>query len=375
MIILAVETSCDETAISLIETDSKVKPWNSEGLTFKILAHEVSSQIDVHREWGGVVPMLAKREHRKNLPEILARIMNNARLPDGQELGIKVDLIAVTYGPGLEPALWEGINFAKELSVKWQVPIVATDHMHGHMVSALLKLNVNGKSQIVNPEYEIQNIEFPVIALLISGAHTELVLLTSLNDFEILGRTRDDAVGEAFDKVARMMGLPYPGGPEISKLASKFHSGFTAVELPRPMIYSKDLDFSFSGLKTAVLYLIKKLGDLSEEQKIEIAYEFEQAVSDVLVKKTSDAINEHGAKSLLVGGGVIANKTIRQALSGLATKLGVNLYLPDQKFTGDNATMIGMAGFLRAKDTSNLLLPDTSTFEELKAKGNLALYK
>jgi len=376
-----------------------------------VLAHEVSSQIDVHKEWGGVVPMLAKREHARNLPEILARIMNN-------ELGIKVDLIAVTYGPGLEPALWEGINFAEELATKWGVPIVAVDHMAGHIASAIIKPQIpkiqsSTKSKISssNLSFELCDLEFPAIALLISGGHTELVLLKNLNNLEIIGQTRDDAVGEAFDKVARMMGEPYPGGPRISALAEKFQGSNPKYQLPRPMINSKDLDFSFSGLKTAVLYLVKsrfdlsnrgssisqaksgKINELTEEEKIEIAYEFEQAVTDVLVKKTYDAIKQYNVKSLLVGGGVIANKSIRTSLGGLASKLGINLYLPDQKFTGDNATMIGIAALLRLgfppshkasgghsagqgyQHPEHMLHPGTKPFEELRASGNLALYK
>ncbi|HEY4493745.1 MAG TPA: tRNA (adenosine(37)-N6)-threonylcarbamoyltransferase complex transferase subunit TsaD [Candidatus Paceibacterota bacterium] len=374
MRILAIETSCDETAISLLET--------SDGKLFDVLAHEVSSQINVHKEWGGVVPMLAKREHAKNLPEILARIMNN-------ELGIKVDLIAVTYGPGLEPALWEGINFARGLSMKWNVPLVATDHLEGHIVSALLK-------RMSNEQFEICKLELPAIALLISGGHTQLVLMREMGSYEVVGNTRDDAVGEAFDKVARILGLPYPGGPEISRLASHFETSKypnIKISLPRPMLHSGDLDYSFSGLKTAVLYLAKKLkeenkGELTDEQKIAIAHEFEQAVTEVLIKKTTDAITKYGAKSLLVGGGVIANKTIRDHLRLTVGPVAdsqpreVALHLPDLKFTGDNATMIGIAALLRLGFAGQaylhpefLLHSDTSAFAELKASGNLSLYK
>ncbi len=411
MRILAIETSCDETAMSLLET--------SDGTTFDLLAHEVSSQIEMHREWGGVVPMLAKREHNKTLPVILEKIAGKVLSSKRKAQSAKLaDLIAVTYGPGLEPALWTGIVFAKELATKWGVPIVATDHMHGHVVSAMLKLNSNGKAQSSNVTYGLQEIHYPAIALLISGAHTELVLMRSMGEparttesdgFEILGHTVDDAVGEAFDKVARMLGLPYPGGPEISKLASKFVPeslasgksgdeafGPNAIKLPRPMLHSKDYNFSFSGLKTAVLYLVKNIreknkllglidengdGILSDETKCEIAYEFEQAVTEVLIKKTERAIAEHGAKSLLVGGGVIANKAIRKALSQLQG-LTLKLYLPDNKFTGDNATMIGVAALLRLGyagqgylHPEHLLTSGTPEFEALSARGNLNLYK
>ena len=405
MRILAIETSCDETALSLLEISevTKVKHSKSESeasgrsrdlALVKILAHEVASQISVHAPWGGVVPMLAKREHTINLPLLFDRIFNLK--PSTYDL--TPNLIAVTYGPGLEPALWTGINFAKELGTKWGVPLVATDHMHGHIASATLKLMNNEQpARLHSGGFEICKLKFPTVALLISGGHTQLVLMRDLENFEIVGNTRDDAVGEAFDKVARILGLPYPGGPEISKLASAFPavsppgSQRQAFVLPRPMINSNDLDFSFSGLKTAVLYLVKKLkeanqdGELTEEQKIAIAYEFEQAVTEVLIKKTLDALTMYNAKSLLVGGGVIANKTIREALisashgtkgSPSGTKgLPFVLHLPDLKFTGDNATMIGVAAYYRAQDSANLLSPGTEPFANLRANGNLALYR
>lgn len=373
MRILAIETSADETAMSLLETRN--------GETFELLAHDVASQIKLHTEYGGIVPMLAKREHQANLPLMLSKIFPNL-VPSTCQLapGLKPDLIAVTYGPGLEPALWTGINFAQDLAAKWDVPIVATDHMHGHIVSALLN-TTDGKTYIINKP------EFPAIALLISGGHTQLVLMHNLENFEVLGQTVDDSVGEAFDKVARMLGLPYPGGPEIEKLAarSKVKEAYEVnklVKLPRPMLHSKDLNFSFSGLKTAVLYLIKKLkeenktGELSDEQKIAIAHEFIESCKEVLVKKTENAIRDNRALSLLAGGGVIASKPIREALRDLVSKLEVELYLPDNKFTGDNATMIGIAGYLHSKaGTVNTLSPNSPELASLKATGNLALYK
>src|SRR3989344_633908 len=230
MRILAIETSCDETALSLLEISevTKVKHSKSESeasgrsrdlALVKILAHEVASQISVHAPWGGVVPMLAKREHTINLPLLFDRIFNLK--PSTYDL--TPNLIAVTYGPGLEPALWTGINFAKELGTKWGVPLVATDHMHGHIASATLKLMNNEQpARLHSGGFEICKLKFPTVALLISGGHTQLVLMRDLENFEIVGNTRDDAVGEAFDKVARILGLPYPGGPEISKLASAF---------------------------------------------------------------------------------------------------------------------------------------------------------
>ncbi|HEY4504567.1 MAG TPA: tRNA (adenosine(37)-N6)-threonylcarbamoyltransferase complex transferase subunit TsaD [Candidatus Paceibacterota bacterium] len=396
MRILAIETSCDETAMSLLEANlTEVKPRGTGDLTsvkFNLLAHDVASQVTVHKEWGGVVPMLAKREHIINLPIMLEKLFPNSFSPNPEPNTYQLapDLITVTCGPGLEPALWEGINFAKKLAAKWNISIVATDHMHGHIVSAMLKLNSKLKNNKSKIEYELQTLEFPAIALLISGGHTQLVLMQSMNNFEIVGNTRDDAVGEAFDKVARILGLPYPGGPEISKLASQFKPNNLETKqpktyiLPRPMLHSGDLDFSFSGLKTAVLYLVKRIKEenkreeLTQEEKIEIAYEFEQAVTEVLIKKTAAAIQMCAAKSLLVGGGVIANKTISNRLRDWISKSRdlISLYLPDQKFTGDNATMIGVAGYLHSKGgTVNTLAPGSHLFDKLKANGNLCLYK
>src|SRR3989338_8471740 len=229
MRILAIETSCDETAIAILEVRSG---------KFEVRSNVVLSQIKTHKPFGGVVPNLAMREHRKNLPIILKRVLKEAKLPLGS-LASKLDAIAVTYGPGLEPALWEGINFAKDLAKKWRVPLVGVNHLEGHIYASWL----GGEPP-----------KFPILALIVSGGHTELVLMKKHLNYKILGETRDDAAGEAFDKVARMLGLGYPGGPKIAKLAEKGKP--KAISFPRPMINSKDFDFSFSGLKTAVLYYL-----------------------------------------------------------------------------------------------------------------------
>lgn len=321
MKILGIETSCDETAVSIIEGNPGKTPRQPQ---CTVLSHLVASQIATHAPWGGVVPSLAKREHLANLPPLVDQALKqtNLRLED-------INLIAVTYGPGLEPALWVGFNFAHELAARLQVPCIPVNHMEGHILSVLTQ-----------PETQVN---FPALALLISGGHTELVLMKEWLHYEIVGQTRDDAVGEAFDKVARLLGLPYPGGPEISKLAAQH----TATEkplypLPRPMIASKDLNFSFSGLKTAVLYLIKKIEPLDQEKKIAIAHEFQQAAIDVLLKKTLQAITQHQPQTLIIGGGVVANQEL---VKQFREKINIPLLVPELKLSTDNATMIAIAGY------------------------------
>ena len=349
MITLGIETSCDETALCLLET---------QGDEYKIIANIVHSQIELHKEYGGVFPMLAKREHIKNLPILYKKLLEEAKITETE-----INAIAVTQGPGLEPALWTGIVFAKELGKKLSVPVIPVNHMEGHIVSTLLKNSLSS----LNFE-KLKPLEFPSLALLISGGHTEIVMIKDLGNYKILGRTMDDAVGEAFDKTARMLGLPYPGGPEISKMAEearKINLPKT-ISLPRPMIHSKNMDFSFSGLKTAVLYTIKEIGELSENQKREICWEFEDAVTEVLVSKVRKALEENEYKILIIGGGVVANRHIRKAFESLAKECDVPLYLPADGLTGDNALMIALAGSLRKNS-------DTNFNDDFKADGNLSL--
>ncbi|MBU2218898.1 tRNA (adenosine(37)-N6)-threonylcarbamoyltransferase complex transferase subunit TsaD [Patescibacteria group bacterium] len=353
MIILAIETSCDETAISVVEC--------SEGFSkpkFKILSNVVASQIKIHAKWGGVVPNLAKREHLKNLPVVLKKALGKIKIKD-------IDLIAVTIGPGLEPALWTGINFARDLNKVWDKPIIGINHMEGHILSALL----------CRKKFSISNFQFPMLALLVSGGHTELVLIKNWLKYKIIGQTRDDAAGEAFDKVAKMLKLPYPGGPQVAKLAEKFKfqdSSFK-INLPRPMINSKDYDFSFSGLKTAVLYKLKELGIMNKDLRIAICHEFQQAVIDVLIAKTIRAAKEYKVKSIIAGGGVIANNELRKQLNETIEKNIPNtkFLIPDTKFTTDNAAMISVAAYFRAlkKPFGKL----RASPQSLKANGNLIL--
>ncbi|MEK7091834.1 MAG: hypothetical protein AAB900_02475, partial [Patescibacteria group bacterium] len=308
----------------------------------------------------------------------------------------KIDCLAVTAGPGLEPTLWVGINLAKALSLYWDIPLLPVNHLEGHLVSPLLIKN--------------QTIKFPALAVIISGGHTEMVLAKKFGDYKIIGQTRDDAVGEAFDKVARLLGLPYPGGPEISRYADMAQnppaggrrssadktSGssashpqkstfLSAIVLPRPMINSKDYDFSFSGLKTAVLYLLPKLGELTEEIKASVALEFETAVSEVLLHKTLQAAKAFKAKTIIVGGGVIANKRIRATFQQLTKSLSPrpSLLLPATTHTGDNATMIAAAAYLNLSARGRSALggkksakfPSLASGQKIKANGNLSLAK
>ena len=412
MIILGIETSCDETAVSVIEAKGDLK-----SLQFKILGSAVNSQIEIHKPYGGVFPALAKREHLRNLPLVLEEALKKADIKDDLD---KIDIIAVTVGPGLEPALWTGINFAEKLGKSWGKAVIPTNHMEGHIASVLFKTDESESKK----EQTKSRIEFPAIALLISGGHTELVLLKSWVSKETIGETQDDAVGEAFDKVARMMNLPYPGGPEISKLAEKARLEDISLEtkFPRPMLHSKDLNFSFSGLKTAVLYYLKNINEvnirsaqqrgqvsesdifqnniknsnnpqkhsldrteyfsaeksppshasrapkevvISEDIKLSVAREFEDAVIEILVSKTKVAIEKYSPKTLIIGGGVIANKALRENFIKLKENYpDMEILIPEKSLTTDNATMIAAAGFIE-------YLRDPRADRELKAQGNL----
>lgn len=380
MTILGIETSCDETALCIIDATGDAK----NGIGIDILANLTLSQIELHRKYGGVFPNLAKREHQKNLVPLLEKTLAEAKMlrrenPSKEfhsqileNLGMilkrepellrqflefvpavgkpAIDLIAVTNGPGLEPCLWSGLNFAKSLSFTWNLPLVPVNHMEGHVFVSLLKQNENSDSQFL-----ISRPAFPAIALLVSGGHTELVLVKNFLRYKIIGETRDDAVGEAFDKVARILGLSYPGGPEISRLAEKLRAAEKNYKpkwnLPRPMMKSGDFDFSFSGLKTAVLYAVKKLPEISEAARGEIAMEFEDAVTEVLVSKTKKAVEKYAAKTLILGGGVIANKNIRREFEKLARAEGkLPLFIPQIDHATDNAVMVALAGYFHSKN-------------------------
>ena len=398
MIILGIETSCDETAICLIEAKDN---------SVKILGNQLYSQVALHAQYGGVFPMMAKREHGKNLTPLLEKCLEEAGMAESRILNIelgkklnskfkilnsilireeglfepllelaqkiekpKIDAIAVTNGPGLEPALWVGVSFAKALSTLWNIPVIPTNHMEGHVVVAALEPSQKLKVESRKLEYKIKTINYPAIALLISGGHTQLVLIKDNLNYEIVGNTKDDAIGEAFDKVARILGLPYPGGPQISKLAEKerqeFPNKIPPFPLPRPMIHSHDLNFSFSGIKTAVLYTVQKITKMTDTIKQEIAKEFEDAVVEVIVKKTKEAVEQYGAQTIIMGGGVSANKKIRNDFTKLAEDLNIEFLVPEISASTDNAFMIALAGYINIKAGKK---PES----EFRAKGNLSL--
>ena len=387
MLILSIETSCDETAVSLVEATG-----NFPHAKYNILGNALWSQIDVHREFGGVFPSVGKREHIATILPLLEQVMKESGLEpyefspsveDGLEEKVRktleretglanqlltfykeqgrfaIDMIAVTTGPGLEPALWVGVNFAKALAILWDVPVVPTNHMEGHILASIFD---------VDRDDQLADIEFPASALLISGGHTELILMKDWSHYEKIGQTLDDAVGEAFDKVARLLGLPYPGGPEISKQAAiarkkklpEFH------KLPVPMVGSGDLNFSFSGLKTAVRYAIADK-ELSEDDVAAVARDFEDVVARVLTKKTTEAIDGHGIKSLIVGGGVSANQRIKRTMEAslLSSHPDVTVYFPPPGLSTDNSIMIALAGHAHK---ASALAPEAAGV--LKAEGN-----
>jgi len=391
MNILSIETSCDETAVSLVKVEGQFPE-----ATYEILGDALHSQIDLHAQYGGVFPMMAKREHVKKILPMMEKALDDAELLSSgteeiprdiqeklheilyREEGLadaliafaeknerpEIDLITVTSGPGLEPALWVGVNFAKAISFLMNIPVVPVNHMEGHILASVFDVEEDDK---------LAQISFPAISLLISGGHTELILMKDWGEYEKIGQTLDDAVGEAFDKVARMMGLEYPGGPKISKLASEARrkklSPFKGKELPRPMLHSKELNFSFSGLKTAVLYAIDKK-ELSEEEKEALSRDFEDATLEVLLKKTSMAIEEHGAQTLIVGGGVSANQYFRQEFNRhcLTEFPDVMVYFPNPGLSTDNSVMIALAGHAKVANASN---PAAARF--IKADGNKSL--
>lgn len=314
MLVLGIESSCDETGLALYDT--------KRGL----LAHALHSQIAMHREYGGVVPELASRDHiRRALPlleDVLAR--SGAAPAD-------IDAIAFTQGPGLAGALLVGASIANALAMAWDKPTIGIHHLEGHLLSPLL---------VDAPP------PFPFVALLVSGGHTQLMRVTDVGVYETLGETLDDAAGEAFDKTAKLLGLGYPGGPEVSRLADYGTPG--AVTLPRPMLHSGNLDFSFSGLKTAVLTQTKQFGaNVCEQSKADLARGFVDAAVEVLVGKSLAALKKTRLKRLVVAGGVGANRQLREALSAAAAKRGFEVHYPDLSLCTDNGAMIALAGALR----------------------------
>ena len=317
LLILGIESSCDETGVALVRSTGNAVPT--------LLSHALHSQIEMHQAYGGVVPELASRDHiRRVLPlakEVLAE--------SGQTLA-DVDVVAYTRGPGLAGALLVGAGVACALGAALNKPVLGVHHLEGHLLSPFLS---------ADPP------EFPFVALLVSGGHTQLMRVDGVGRYEILGETIDDAAGEAFDKSAKLMGLGYPGGPALSRLAEQ--GSATAFKLPRPLLHSGDLDFSFAGLKTAVLTQAKKLGDELEARKADLAASTEAAIVEVLVKKTLAALKQTGLKRVVVAGGVGANRHLRAQLNAACAATKVRVHYPELHLCTDNGAMIAMAAAMR----------------------------
>lgn len=319
MIILGIETSCDDTAVSVINTTKRGT---------RSLSHIHYSQIKTHKKYGGVVPEVAAREHTVTIIPTLTAALDKARITEKN-----IDCIAVTQGPGLSPALSVGIDTARILSQRHTIPLAGINHIEGHIASVWPIQEI--------PHAHTRVPQLPALALVVSGGHTELILVKKFGSYMLLGKTRDDAAGEAFDKVAALLELPYPGGPKISMYARRGDDN--AFDFPRPMIRNESLDFSFAGLKTAVRYALEKHQRQSKQLKQNIAASFEQAVVEVLIEKTLRAEQRYHPKSILLVGGVSANRLLRSTLRSRCKKNHLPLYLAPPKLTQDNATMICMA--------------------------------
>lgn len=315
MLILGIESSCDETGVALYCTDAGGS----------LRAHALHSQILMHREYGGVVPELASRDHIRRTVPLLRKVLRES----GYSLS-EIDAVAYTQGPGLAGALLVGSAFAEGLAASLGVPTVPVHHLEGHLLSPLLSRTPP---------------TFPFIALLVSGGHSQLMRVNEVGDYQLLGETLDDAAGEAFDKTAKLLGLPYPGGPALAELAEQGQPD--AVKLPRPMLHSGDLDFSFSGLKTAALTKVRALGTPDQQQRADIARGFQDAIIEVLVEKSLRAVRQSGLTRLVVAGGVGANRELRRQLDAKAAKRKVSVFYPELEYCTDNGAMIALAGALR----------------------------
>ena len=320
MYILGVETSCDESAASIIKADPKTG-------RLQVLSNIISSQIEIHKKYGGVVPEIAAREHVLNILPVINEALEKAKIQPN-----KIDVLGITKGPGLITSLITGMETIRSLAYAWKKPVIEINHIEGHIYA-----NFIDSSQFIN---------FPALILTVSGGHTTLVLMAKSGKIKIIGETRDDAAGEAYDKAAKMLNLGYPGGPIISQYADQCKKG--SIGLPRPMLNSPDFDFSFSGLKTALLYQLQK--DKNWRKKIpEYCFEYQQAIIDILVHKTIKAAKILKVKTVMLSGGVSANKELRFQLSEAVKKSlpGVNFLIPELEYTTDNAAMIAAATFYK----------------------------
>ena len=314
MITLGIETSCDETAVALYDSD--------KGL----VGEAVFSQIELHGEYGGVIPELASRDHCQKITHIYKKALGDIHPSN-------IDQIAYTAGPGLLGTLLIGENFAQGLALALNKPLIPVNHLEGHLMAPFL----GG-----------EKLDFPFLTLLVSGGHSLIIDVKGLNDYEILGQSRDDAVGEAFDKVAKLIGLGYPGGPEIEKMAK--HGDPKKFQFPQPMLHSDDYDFSFSGLKTSVLYAVQDLEKITEVIQADICASFQHAATEVLVKKISKALTDTGREGIVLAGGVAANKLLREKISTLQESLNINVLYPPIAHCTDNAAMIAYLGSLKTDE-------------------------
>ena len=314
MLILGVESSCDETGIALYDSEAG------------LLSHALHSQVAMHAEYGGVVPELASRDHIRRVLPLIQKVLTDANLALEE-----IDGIAYTQGPGLSGALLVGTSVAEALAFTLGVPTIGVHHLEGHLLAPLLEENPPA---------------FPFVALLVSGGHTQLMRVSGIGEYELLGDTLDDAAGEAFDKTAKLLDLSYPGGPAVSQLAEQGVKD--KFKLPRSMLHSGDLNFSFSGLKTAVLTLVNSQ-TMSAQTKADIACEFQEAVTEVLTSKCVAALKKTGLNSLIVSGGVGANKRLRARLNAEATRKNFDVHYPRLEFCTDNGAMIAFAGAMRLK--------------------------
>ncbi len=317
MFVLGIESSCDETGVALVETGATGLP--------RLAAHALHSQIAMHQAYGGVVPELASRDHIRRVLPLAQTVFDEA----GRTLA-DVDVVAYTQGPGLAGALLVGAGVACALGAALGKPVLGVHHLEGHLLSPFLS---------ADPP------EFPFVALLVSGGHTQLMRVDGVGRYELLGETIDDAAGEAFDKSAKLMGLPYPGGPWLAKLAEAGDAA--AFKLPRPLLHSGDLDFSFAGLKTAVLTQAKKLGGDLEARKADLAASTQAAIVEVLLKKSLGALEQTGLARLVVAGGVGANRALREQLNAACKARGVRVHYPELHLCTDNGAMIAMAAAMR----------------------------
>ncbi len=318
MIVLGFESSCDETGVALVDASGDAVP--------RLLAHALYSQIDMHQAYGGVVPELASRDHIRRVLPLTSQVLSEA----GRSLA-EVDVLAYTRGPGLAGALLVGAGVACALAASLGKPVMGVHHLEGHLLSPFLS---------ADPP------EFPFVALLVSGGHTQLMRVDRVGSYDILGETIDDAAGEAFDKSAKLLGLPYPGGPHLARLAEQGDAA--AFKLPRPLLHSGNLDFSFSGLKTAVLTQVKKLGEpMGEQARADLAASTQAAIVEVLVKKSLKALEQTGLKRLVVAGGVGANALLRKQLNDACKQKGIRVHYPELHLCTDNGAMIALAAGMR----------------------------